>query len=957
MAESNFIDVKGAKTHNLKNINLQIPRKQLVVITGISGSGKSSLAFDTLFAEGQRRYVQSLSTYARQFVDLMDKPDVESISGLSPAISIEQKSGMHNPRSTVGTVTEIYDYLRLFFARVGTTYCPEHKQALKAQSVSDIVTSIQTIPENTKLYILAPLIRDKKGEYKTLLADLRKKGFVRVRLNGELYDLDELEALPAHKKNTLELVVDRLKRKDEHAQRMAESVETALALSQGLVLVHAPDATKEPHSWLYSNQYSCPHCGFSIPERSPKMFSFNSPEGACTGCDGLGIQQTFDVARLIPNDTISIANGCIKHWDKHNSYYYQLLVGVAQFYDFSLDVPWSELGAKEQAIVLYGSGSTRIPYRKMGLKARFKLTNKVFEGVLPTLERRYKETESELVRSELGQYLSPKPCPSCSGSRLNPAARNTLISGKNLPELGVLAIKHLATFLNSMALTEEETLIAAPIVKEIESRVRFLLHVGLEYLHLSRPAETLSGGEAQRIRLASQIGSGLTGVMYILDEPSIGLHQRDNQKLIDTLCHLRDLGNSVIVVEHDEETMLASDYLIDIGPGAGEHGGTVVAASEPKAFLKHPESLTGKYLSGRERIEIPKERLTPNPEKQLLLTGASTHNLKQLDIAFPIGLFMCITGVSGSGKSSLINKTLYPALHNRLDRYDTHLPEGSYRSLSGTLHLDKIIQIDQSPIGRTPRSNPATYTGMFNTIRELFAQTPEARARGYAPGRFSFNVKGGRCEHCQGDGLIRVEMHFLADVYVECKSCLGKRYNSETLDIKYKDKNIHEVLSMTTSQALEFFDAIPTVKRKLQTLSDVGLDYLTLGQSATTLSGGEAQRLKLSRELAKRDTGRTFYILDEPTTGLHFHDVKKLLQVLFALRDQGNTVCVIEHNLDVIKTCDWIIDIGPEGGNDGGNLVAEGPPEHITSVSTSHTGLCLRDSLKAQFSHHNDSQP
>ncbi|MEC8460671.1 MAG: excinuclease ABC subunit UvrA [Pseudomonadota bacterium] len=945
MTESQHIEIRGAKTHNLKNVSIDIPRKQLVVITGISGSGKSSLAFDTLFAEGQRRYVQSLSTYARQFVDMMEKPDVESISGLSPAISIEQKAGMHNPRSTVGTVTEIYDYLRLLYARAGESFCPEHNLPLNAQTVSQIIDQIFKQPIDTKLLVLAPILKDKKGEHKTLLSDLRKQGFIRVMLNNTMVELDELESLPSHKKNNLSVVIDRLKIKPDHRQRLAESIETALPLSQGTVLISYPDLDQ---STLFSTRLACAECGFSIPDRSPKMFSFNSPDGACPTCDGLGIQQTFDVKRLIPNPDISIANGAIAHWDKPVSYYYQLLVGLAKHYEFDLNTPWSQLPDTIQHIVLHGSGTTKIPYRRMGLKGRFKISNKPFEGVLNTMHRRYLETESDIVRAELAHFLSPQACPSCHGSRLCAAARHTFIAQKDLHQLGMMAIKTLAAFFQHIQLSDQATLIAAPILREIQTRIDFLIHVGLDYLSLSRPAETLSGGEAQRIRLASQIGSGLTGVMYILDEPSIGLHQRDNQKLITTLFRLKSLGNTVVVVEHDEETMLKSDYLIDIGPGAGIHGGNVVAEGKPQSFIDNPTSLTGQYLSGQICIQVPSSRKPIDPDKCLTLTGVSTYNLADINVSFPVGLMIGITGVSGSGKSSLINKTLYPALHNRLDRYDVKLAEGTYQDLQGSLHYDKIIQIDQSPIGRTPRSNPATYTGMFNLIRDLFAQTPESRARGYTPGRFSFNVKGGRCEACQGDGLIKVEMHFLADVYVECKACLGKRYNGETLEVRYKGKNIHEVLNMSTDEALEFFQAVPNIARKLQTLIDVGLDYIKLGQSATTLSGGEAQRLKLSRELAKRDTGRTLYILDEPTTGLHFHDVNKLLQVLYTLRDHGNTVMVIEHNLDVIKTVDWIIDIGPEGGDGGGHVVAEGTPEQVAMVQASHTGRFLAPLLPAK---------
>lgn len=942
MVAPKSISIQGCKTHNLKNISVKIPYHQLTVITGLSGSGKSSLAFDTLFAEGQRRYVQSLSTYARQFVSIMDKPDVESISGLSPAISIEQKSGMHNPRSTVGTITEIYDYLRLLYARVGQAYCPEHNEPLDAQSTSQIIDQILALTPETKIMLLAPKLKQKKGEHKQLLQDLRRQGFIRVRLNRTVVELDSLNALPSTQKNDLDIIIDRLKVKPDHQQRLAESIETACELSEGTVICAFIDSDQP--DLLFSNRLACNQCGYSISTPSPRSFSFNSPEGACHACDGLGSQSGFDVDKLIPLPELSIQNGAIRTWDKPTSYYFQLLVGLSRHLEFSLDTPWNQLDDDIQHTILHGS-SNAIPYGKMRLKGRFKIKNRRFEGVLASMNKRYRETESDVVRTEMSQYLSETPCELCHGTRLNIQARHTRVGPLSLPEISGFSIKKLADFFSSLTLGREKTLISEPILKEIESRVDFLLHVGLNYLSLDRAAETLSGGEAQRIRLASQIGSGLTGVMYILDEPSIGLHQRDNHRLIKTLHTLRDLGNSVIVVEHDEDTMMQADHLIDIGPGAGVHGGEIVAAGPPDDICKNPHSLTGQYLSGTLSISLPISRLHPNPDQSLHITGATTNNLKSLDIHIPVGLLCIVTGVSGSGKSSLINDTLYPALHNRLDRYDTRLTEGKYTTLTGSQYYDNIIKIDQSPIGRTPRSNPATYTGMFSVIRDLFSQVPEARSRGYTPGRFSFNVKGGRCESCQGDGLKRVEMHFLADVYVQCDACKGKRYNRETLDIRYKGLNIYEILDLSIEKALDFFDAIPPIKRKLSTLQSVGLGYVKLGQSATTLSGGEAQRMKLSRELCKRDTGRTFYILDEPTTGLHFHDIKHLLEVLFTLRDHGNTIVIIEHNLDVIKMADWVIDIGPEGGDGGGHLVGQGTPENIAAIKSSHTGQFLKKYL------------
>ncbi|MEC8063971.1 MAG: excinuclease ABC subunit UvrA [Pseudomonadota bacterium] len=940
-----YISIKQAKTHNLKNVDVDIPAQSLTVITGISGSGKSSLAFDTLFAEGQRRYVESLSTYARQFVSLMEKPDVESITGLSPAIAIEQKSGMHNPRSTVGTVTEIYDYMRLMFARIGVAHCPEHNTALKAQNVSQIVQKIFTLPAETKIMVLAPLLKGKKGEQRALLNSLQRQGYIRVILNEELIELDTLEQLPSNQKNNLSVVVDRLKIKEDNRQRLAESLETALELADGTTSILQINTSTDNEPWLFSIKLACKICGYSSPTLSPRNFSFNSPEGACQDCDGIGHRQIFDVERIIPDPELSIANGAIKGWDKPQSYYYQLLVGLAEFYQFSLNTPWNKLTSNIQKIILHGSNRKKIPYTAMGIQARFSINDRVFEGVLKNFERRYRETDSDIVRSEISQYLSTLPCPTCDGSRLGTVARNVRIHSFNIADLVSMSVKKLYQTLDNIKLTKQDSSIAEPILKEITSRLRFLISVGLDYLSLGRRAETLSGGEAQRIRLASQIGSGLTGVMYILDEPSIGLHQRDNQRLINTLFTLRDLGNSVVVVEHDEDTMLQADHIIDVGPGAGKHGGKIIASCSPQELEHHKTSTTGKFLFGKKRIPVPKKRKKAEQKKYLCIKGVSTNNLQDVSIDIPIGLLTVITGVSGSGKSSLINHTLYPAVHNRLERYDKIRCEGSYKDIEGTQFIDKIIRIDQSPIGRTPRSNPATYTGMFNLIRELFAQVPEARSRGYTPGRFSFNVKGGRCESCQGDGVIKVEMHFLADVYVMCDTCQGKRYNHETLQVLYKGYSIDEVLHMSVAEAAQFFKAIPGIAKKLDTLLAVGLGYMQLGQSATTLSGGEAQRLKLSRELAKRNTGRTLYILDEPTTGLHFQDVQQLLEVLLELRNQGNTVIVIEHNLDIIKTADWVIDIGPEGGDLGGKLVASGTPEKVSKVGDSYTGQFLQDSL------------
>ena len=940
------ICIRKAKTHNLKNIDIDIPTQSLTVITGISGSGKSSLAFDTLFAEGQRRYVESLSTYARQFVALMEKPEVESISGLSPAIAIEQKSGMHNPRSTVGTVTEIYDYLRLMYARIGVAHCPDHETALKAQSVTQIVNKIFTLPEDSKIMVLAPLLQGKKGEQRALLGNLQRQGYIRIVLNGDVIELNDIEHLPAQQKNNLSVVVDRLKIREDNRQRLAESLETALELADGTTSIQLLESeNSSPDHLLFSTKLACKVCGYSAPTLSPRTFSFNSPEGACHDCDGIGHRQVFDQDRIIPDPELSIANGAIKGWDKPQSYYYQLLVGLAQHYQFDLTTPWCKLDSTIQKTILHGSNRKKIPYSAMGIHARFSINDRVFEGVLKNFERRYKETDSDIVRSEISQFLSTLPCPTCQGSRLGTIARHVKVQNHTISDLVHMSVKKLYQSLTEIKLSKQDYSIAEPILKEITSRLKFLISVGLDYLSLGRRAETLSGGEAQRIRLASQIGSGLTGVMYILDEPSIGLHQRDNQRLINTLFTLRDLGNSVIVVEHDEDTMLQADYIIDVGPGAGKHGGEIIASCTPKELKNHPTSTTGEYLFGKKRIPIPKSRKAINSEKNITLKDVTTNNLQQVSISIPIGLLTVVTGVSGSGKSSLINHTLYPAVHNRLERYDKICCEGTYKDIQGTEFVDKIIRIDQSPIGRTPRSNPATYTGMFNLIRDLFAQVPEARSRGYTPGRFSFNVRGGRCESCQGDGVIKVEMHFLADVYVTCDMCQGKRYNHETLQIQYKGYSIDEVLHMSVTEAHQFFKAIPGIAKKLDTLLSVGLGYIQLGQSATTLSGGEAQRLKLSRELAKRNTGRTLYLLDEPTTGLHFQDVKQLLDVLLELRKQGNTVVVIEHNLDVIKTADWVIDIGPEGGDQGGKLVGSATPENISKIKNSYTGKFLKDVL------------
>ncbi|MEE3608749.1 excinuclease ABC subunit UvrA [Avibacterium paragallinarum] len=938
------IEVRGARTHNLKNINLTIPRDKLIVITGLSGSGKSSLAFDTLYAEGQRRYVESLSAYARQFLSLMEKPDVDHIEGLSPAISIEQKSTSHNPRSTVGTITEIHDYLRLLFARVGEPRCPNHHIPLAAQTISQMVDKVLALPEESRMMLLAPVVKDRKGEHIKILEHIAAQGYLRARIDGEICDLSDPPALELQKKHTIEVVVDRFKIRPDLATRLAESFETALELSGGTAIVANMD-DPQAEELLFSANFACPHCGYSVPELEPRLFSFNNPAGACPTCDGLGVQQYFDEKRVVQNPSISLANGAIKGWDRRNFYYYQMLTSLAKHYGFNVESPFEELPKKIQHIILHGSGKEEIEFQYMNDRGDVVLRRHSFEGILNNMARRYKETESMAVREELAKHISTRPCKDCGGSRLRQEARNVFIGETNLPEVSEKSIGEAFNFVDRLTLSGQRAQIADKILKEIKERLQFLVNVGLNYLSLSRSAETLSGGEAQRIRLASQIGVGLVGVMYVLDEPSIGLHQRDNERLLNTLIHLRNLGNTVIVVEHDEDAILAADHIIDIGPGAGVHGGNVVAQGTAQEIMQDPNSLTGKFLSGKEKIEIPQKRTALDKKKILKLKGASGNNLKNVNLEIPVGLFTCVTGVSGSGKSTLINDTLFPLAQSALNRAE-NAQAAPYKSIDGLEFFDKVIDIDQSPIGRTPRSNPATYTGLFTPIRELFAGVPEARARGYNPGRFSFNVRGGRCEACQGDGVIKVEMHFLPDVYVPCDQCKGKRYNRETLEIRYKGKTINQVLDMTVEEAREFFDAIPQIARKLQTLMDVGLSYIRLGQSSTTLSGGEAQRVKLATELSKRDTGKTLYILDEPTTGLHFADIKQLLDVLHRLRDQGNTIVVIEHNLDVIKTADWIVDLGPEGGNGGGQIIATGTPEQVAEVKGSHTARFLKQILK-----------
>ncbi|GAL06364.1 excinuclease ABC subunit A [Photobacterium aphoticum] len=937
------IEVRGARTHNLKNISLTLPRDQLIVITGLSGSGKSSLAFDTLYAEGQRRYVESLSAYARQFLSLMEKPDVDHIEGLSPAISIEQKSTSHNPRSTVGTITEVYDYLRLLYARVGEPRCPTHHVELAAQTISQMVDKVLELPEGSKMMLLAPIVKARKGEHVKTLAGLAAQGYIRARIDGEVCDLSDPPTLELHKKHTIEVVVDRFKVRDDLQQRLAESFETALELSGGTVVV-SPMTEGEHDEIVFSANFACPHCGYSMQELEPRLFSFNNPAGACGTCDGLGVQQFFDPERVIQNGELSLAGGAIRGWDKRNFYYFQMLKSLAEHYDFDVEAPFDSLPKTVQNVILNGSGRINIEFKYINDRGDITVRRHPFEGILNNMERRYRETESNSVREELSKFVSTKPCSSCDGSRLRLEARNVFIADTTLPTVSEMSISEAVHFFSHLDLTGQKAKIAEKVLKEINDRLSFLVNVGLNYLNLSRSADTLSGGEAQRIRLASQIGAGLVGVMYVLDEPSIGLHQRDNERLLKTLTHLRDLGNTVIVVEHDEDAIRMADHIIDIGPGAGVHGGNIIAEGKLDDILANKASLTGQYLCGEKAIAIPTERVPMDPARTVKLLGATGNNLKDVDVEIPVGLFTCITGVSGSGKSTLINDTFFQIAHHQLNGATSGQP-APYREIRDLEHCDKVIDIDQSPIGRTPRSNPATYTGIFTPIRELFSGTQEARARGYKPGRFSFNVKGGRCEACQGDGVIKVEMHFLPDVYVPCDACKGKRYNRETLEVRYKGKTIDEVLELTVEDARAFFDAVPAIARKLQTLMDVGLSYIRLGQAATTLSGGEAQRVKLAKELSKRDTGKTLYILDEPTTGLHFHDIQQLLNVLHRLRDHGNTIVVIEHNLDVIKTADWIIDLGPEGGSGGGEIIATGTPEAVAEVQGSHTARFLKPLL------------
>ncbi|EQA10479.1 excinuclease ABC subunit UvrA [Glaesserella parasuis] len=937
------IDIRGARTHNLKNVNLVLPRDKFIVITGLSGSGKSSLAFDTLYAEGQRRYVESLSAYARQFLSLMEKPDVDHIEGLSPAISIEQKSTSHNPRSTVGTVTEIHDYLRLLFARVGEPRCPDHDVPLAAQTISQMVDRVLEEPEGKRLMLLSPVVKDRKGEHAKLLENLTANGYIRARIDGEICDLSDPPKLELQKKHTIEVVIDRFKVRSDIATRLAESFETALELSGSTAIIADMD-DPNAEELVFSSSFACSHCGYSLTELEPRLFSFNNPAGACPTCDGLGVQQYFDERKVVQNPDMSLASGAIKGWDRRSFYYFGLLKSVAKHYDFDIEMPFNQLPKKIQNIILNGS-KDEIEFVYVNDRGDSVKRVHTFEGVLNNMARRYKETESNAVREELAKYINNRVCTDCEGSRLRREARYVFLEKTNLPMVSEKSIGEALEFFEGLHLSGQKAQIAEKILKEIRERLSFLVNVGLNYLSLSRSAETLSGGEAQRIRLASQIGAGLVGVMYVLDEPSIGLHQRDNERLLNTLIHLRNLGNTVIVVEHDEDAIMAADHIVDIGPGAGVHGGQIIAQGTAQEIMQNEASITGKFLSGKEKIEIPKQRTPRDESKQLVLKGASGNNLKEVDLAIPVGLFTCITGVSGSGKSTLINDTLFPIAQNALNRAENS-DVAPYKSIDGLAHFDKVIDINQSPIGRTPRSNPATYTGLFTPIRELFAGTQEARARGYTVGRFSFNVRGGRCEACQGDGVIKVEMHFLPDVYVPCDHCKGKRYNRETLEIRYKGKTIHQVLDMTVEEAREFFDAVPMIARKLQTLIDVGLSYIRLGQSSTTLSGGEAQRVKLAAELSKRDTGKTLYILDEPTTGLHFADIKQLLTVLHRLRDQGNTIVVIEHNLDVIKTADWIVDLGPEGGSGGGQIIAEGTPEEVAKDKKSHTARFLKEILK-----------
>ena len=935
------IQVRGARTHNLKNVDLDIPRDKLIVITGLSGSGKSSLAFDTLYAEGQRRYVESLSTYARQFLSMMEKPDIDHIEGLSPAISIEQKSTSHNPRSTVGTITEIYDYLRLLFARAGEPRCPDHGQPLNAQTVSQMVDQVLDLPEGSKLMLLAPVVKDRKGEHLHLFENLRRQGFIRARIDGLVCDLDEAPSLDKKKKHSIEVVVDRFKVKQDIKLRLAESFETALGLADGIAVISAMDGDQPDQ--IFSAKFACPICNYSLTELEPRLFSFNNPAGACPTCDGLGIHQFFDIDLVVQHPQSSIAEGAIRGWDRRNLFYYNMLTSLADHYDFDIDQPWEKLSSIHQQKILFGSDDEEITFNYVNDRGTVFRRQHSFEGVIHNMERRYRETESQSVREDLSKFMATSNCPECAGTRLRKSARNVFIDNRRIEDIVSMPVGQCHAYFEALELPGRQGEIAEKIIKEIRDRFCFLVDVGLNYLSLNRSAETLSGGEAQRIRLASQIGAGLVGVMYILDEPSIGLHQRDNERLLNTLVRLRDLGNTVIVVEHDEDAIKAADHIIDIGPGAGIHGGQIVAAGTAQQIIDNQQSITGQFLAGSRAIDIPSKRHRGSGQK-LQVKGASANNLQTIDLEIPLGLFTCITGVSGSGKSTLINETLYPAAATALNKATTLKP-AAHKEISGLNHLDKCIDINQSPIGRTPRSNPATYTGIFTPVRELFAGTQEARSRGYNPGRFSFNVKGGRCEACQGDGVTKVEMHFLPDIYVPCDVCKGKRYNRETLDILYKGKNIHQVLEMTIEDARVFFDAIPAIARKLQTLMDVGLSYIKLGQAATTLSGGEAQRVKLSKELSKRDTGKTLYILDEPTTGLHFHDIEQLLGVLHRLRDHGNTVVVIEHNLDVVKTADWIVDLGPEGGSGGGQIIATGTPEEVAKIKGSHTGQFLKKIL------------
>jgi len=934
-----FIRIRGARTHNLKNLSIDLPRNKLVVITGLSGSGKSSLAFDTLYAEGQRRYVESLSAYARQFLQLMEKPDVDLIEGLSPSISIEQKAASHNPRSTVGTVTEIHDYLRLLFARVGTPYCPDHSVALEAQTVAQMVDHVAALPEDTRIMVLAPVVAGRKGEQTELFEELRAQGFVRLRVDGTVHDIDALPKLAKTAKHSIDVVVDRIRVRSDVKQRLAESFETALRHADGRAVAVETDSGREH---LFSAKFACPICSYSLPELEPRLFSFNNPLGACQRCDGLGAIQFFDPKRVVAHPGLSLASGAIRGWDRRNQFYFQMLTSLASHFKFDVEVPFEKLPESVQSVVLFGT-KEKVPFSYLNERGRTIVREHSFEGVVPSLERRYRETDSVVVREELAKYLNTQPCPECGGARLRREARHVTVGERRIYEISAEPLRESLAFFEGLSLDGHRAAVAERIVQEIVARLRFLVNVGLDYLSLDRSAETLSGGESQRIRLASQIGSGLTGVMYVLDEPSIGLHQRDNGRLLDTLKRLRDLGNSVLVVEHDEEAILAADHVVDMGPGAGEHGGRVVAEGPPEAIKRAETSLTGQYLAGRQSIALPPGRRSPDPQLMLTLTGARGNNLKDVTLELPVGLFVCVTGVSGSGKSTLVNDTLYHAVARHL--HGTAAEPAAHDAIEGLGHFDKVISVDQTPIGRTPRSNPATYTGLFTPIRELFAGVPTARERGYGPGRFSFNVKGGRCEACQGDGVIKVEMHFLPDIYVPCDVCHGLRYNRETLEVRYKGRNVQEVLAMTVDQAHEFFAAVPVVQRKLETLTEVGLGYIQLGQPATTLSGGEAQRVKLALELSKRDTGRTLYILDEPTTGLHFHDVELLLRVLHRLRDHGNTVVVIEHNLDVVKTADWVIDLGPEGGDGGGRIVAQGSPEDLARAGAGYTARYLRGVL------------